>query len=175
MKSPLSNFKSETQAGFTLIELMIVVTIVGVLTAIAFPSFQQAYYNQLVKTTVSDAHISLLLARSEAIKRNASVELVNITGGYQVQVAGGGDILQTKSDVPSVITVECNTDTDTDAEPCPTPLINYTRTGRTSAFFEARFYVSANNNVVMRCLTTSLSGRPYVEVDSDSDKTNGCN
>lgn len=170
-----ANWKSGTQDGFTLIELMVVVTIVGVLTAVAFPSFQQAYYNQQVKTTVSDAHISLLLARSEAIKRNANVELVAIADGWQVQLAGGGTALQTKSDMPSSITIQCNTDADTAAEACPDPIITYKRTGRTSAFLESRFFVAANNNVVMRCLTTSLSGRPYVEIDSDGDTTNGCN
>jgi len=172
------NSKSETQAGFTLIELMIAVTIVGVLTAIAFPSFQQAYHNQQVKTTVSDAHISLLLARSEAIKRNANVDIVGIAGGWQVQLASDSTPFKTVSDMPSIITFECNTDANdltAASVACPAPVITYTRTGRISSFIELRFYVSTNNNIVMRCLTTSLSGRPYVVVDSDNDKTNGCN
>ena len=174
------NSKSETQAGFTLIELMIAVTIVGVLTAIAFPSFQQAYYNQQVKTTVSDAHIALYLARSEAIKRNTNVDIVGIAGGWQIQVPLPLPVvvLQTTSDMPAIITFECNTDANDSTAAsvaCPAPVITYTRTGRISSFIELRFYVSTNNNVVMRCLTTSLSGRPYVVVDSDNDKTNGCN
>ena len=175
------NCKSETQAGFTLIELMITVTIVGVLTAIAFPSFQQAYYNQQVKTTVSDAHISLLLARSEAIKRNKNVEIYGIAGGWEVRTTDATvAVLQTRSDLPATMTVDCNTDADDAAEDCPSiidandPNVTYRRTGRIGSFIEFRFYVAANNNVVMRCLTTSLSGRPYVVVDSDSDKTNGC-
>ncbi len=180
MSLSVINCKSGTQAGFTLIELMIAVTIVGVLTAIAFPSFQQAYYNQQVKTTVSDAHISLLLARSEAIKRNANVEIYGIAGGWEVRQSDG-TVLQTKNDLPTNMTVDCNTDANDDAEDCPSiidsndPNVTYKRTGRVDSFIEFRFYIAANNNVVMRCLTTSLSGRPYVVVDSDNDKTNGCN
>ena len=173
-----ANRKIGKQAGFTLIELMIAVAIVGVLTAIAFPSFQQAYYNQQVKTTVSDAHIGLLLARSEAIKRNANVDIVGIAGGWQVQLASDSTPFKTVSDMPSSITFECNTDANDSTAAsvaCPAPVVTYTRTGRISSFIELRFYVSANNNVVMRCLTTSLSGRPYVVADSDNDKTNGCN
>ncbi len=172
--------KPGTQTGFTLIELMIVVAIVGVLTAVAFPSFQQAYYNQQVKTTVSDAHIALLLARSEAIKRNANVEIYGIAGGWEVRQSDG-TVLQTKNDLPTNMTVDCNTDANDDAEDCPSiidsndPNVTYKRTGRVDSFIEFRFYIAANNNVVMRCLTTSLSGRPYVVVDSDNDKTNGCN
>lgn len=173
--SKIGNRYHPSQSGFTLIELMITVTIVGILTAIAFPSFQQAYYNQQVKTTISEAHISMLLARSEAIKRNADVEIVGITGGWQVQLAGGGTPLKTKNDMSSIITVECNTDGDTAAEACPDPFVTYKRTGRVDSFIEVRYYVGGVGNVTMRCLTTSLSGRPYVEVDTDGTTTNGCN
>lgn len=44
------------QAGFTLIELMIVVVIVGVLTAIAYPSYQQS----VLRSSRADAQADML-------------------------------------------------------------------------------------------------------------------
>lgn len=52
----LNRSVKNSSAGFTLIELMIVVAIVGILAAIAYPS----YRDQVIKSRRSDAHSVLL-------------------------------------------------------------------------------------------------------------------
>lgn len=48
--------KLRSQAGFTLVELMIVIAIIGILTTIAFPSYQ----NSIIKTRRADATGALI-------------------------------------------------------------------------------------------------------------------
>ncbi|EAR07707.1 type 4 fimbrial biogenesis protein PilE [Reinekea sp. MED297] len=62
--------------GFTLIELMIVVAIVGIIAAIAYPSYQ----NQVIRTNRSDATI-MLTSAANFQERNFSR-----TGGYTLAV-----------------------------------------------------------------------------------------
>lgn len=54
--------------GFTLVELMIVIAIMAVLAAIAFPSFQGSMRSNRVATTSNELMAAFALARSEAIR-----------------------------------------------------------------------------------------------------------
>ncbi|MBC7404282.1 MAG: GspH/FimT family pseudopilin [Cytophaga sp.] len=63
------------QNAFTLVELLITLTIVGILGAVAFPSYQSLMSVNRITTAVSSLHGALLLARSEAIKRGSNVTI----------------------------------------------------------------------------------------------------
>lgn len=60
-------------AGFTAIELMVVVAIVAILTALAAPSFQPLIERWRVRDAAENMASTMYLARSEAIKRSGNV------------------------------------------------------------------------------------------------------
>lgn len=60
-------------AGFTLIELIVVLLVVGVLAGIAFPNFRPFIQNQRISAQANDLVTDLAFARSEAIKRAVPV------------------------------------------------------------------------------------------------------
>jgi len=64
---------SENQSGFTLIELMVVVAIVGVLLLVAFPEFDRLIQGQRLKTQANETLSAIVFAKSEALKRRSSV------------------------------------------------------------------------------------------------------
>ncbi len=64
---------SRKQAGFTIIELLIVVTIVGVLSAVAAPSLRTMIITNQVRTSTSDLLNDIAIARSESAKRSQRV------------------------------------------------------------------------------------------------------
>jgi type IV fimbrial biogenesis protein FimT len=66
-------------AGFTIIELLITVAVASILLAIAVPSFNQMIISGRLTAQSNEMVGAISLARSEAIKRNASVTLCRST------------------------------------------------------------------------------------------------
>jgi type IV fimbrial biogenesis protein FimT len=63
------------QSGFTIIEVMVVVTIAAVMMALGVPSYRKLIDSNRASTAASALHASLNLARSEAIRRGASAKV----------------------------------------------------------------------------------------------------
>lgn len=63
---------SKTQ-GFTLIELLVTMAVFAILVALGMPSFSQWSQNAQIRTTASAIHDGLVLARAEAVRRNATI------------------------------------------------------------------------------------------------------
>lgn len=70
------------QRGFTVTELMVVVAIVGIIAAIAAPDMMEMVRRQRVKTAAFDVFAGLTMARSEAIKRNITVQVKPNSGDW---------------------------------------------------------------------------------------------
>ena len=68
-----------TSAGFSLIELVIVIALVGVLLRLAVPPLRGTLADQRAKTVAYETMAALNLARSEAIKRNTNITLTATT------------------------------------------------------------------------------------------------
>ncbi|MEX1198080.1 MAG: GspH/FimT family pseudopilin [Pseudohongiellaceae bacterium] len=69
------------QAGFTIIELMIVATIAGILLAVSAPAFQNVISRTVVNSQTRTLLTAINYTRSEAIRRNIPVTLCASSNG----------------------------------------------------------------------------------------------
>lgn len=85
-------------AGFTIIELLVVVAMVAILATVAAPAFSTMIKTSKIKGAASNLQMSMLKARGEAVKRNASVRVqragANWTAGWSVVVVSDGTVLE---------------------------------------------------------------------------------
>lgn len=151
-RHPGSDLQASTRAdGFTLIELMVTITIAGILLGIGVPSLRGFVAGQRVKTASYDISSVLTYARSEALKRNADVVITPNTGGWQngwSVVAGTSTLNQ--HEAFSGLTISG-----------PTGNATYASNGRLKAAVTG-FNISASGTtgIPSRCVSVSLSGVP---------------
>ena len=83
--------RNPREGGFTLIEIMIVVAIIGVVSAIAVPSYVQWNARYQLRQAASDLQTNLLLARMSAKNRNTAMTatLIKAADGTYSATFGG--------------------------------------------------------------------------------------
>lgn len=71
--------RSQKSTGFTLVELIVTLTIAGILIALAAPAMKTFIQNQRLTSQANDLIADINTARSEAIKRGSSVSVCSST------------------------------------------------------------------------------------------------
>lgn len=142
--------------GFTLIELMVVVSIVAILAAIAMPSFVGIFATMRIKTMSGEIQSALTYARSEAMKRNTVVTVTPAASGWQ----GGWSVTAQGVGTPigqqDAFTAGAGSITSTFINP-----IVFRPNGR-STTPDSFITLSSTKTTVTRCVKISLSGPPVV-------------
>jgi type IV fimbrial biogenesis protein FimT len=138
------------QRGFSLIELMVVVTVTAVMLGIGVPAFKQFTATQRVKSAAVDLATTLLQARSEAIKRNVAVTIAHNTGGWAYGwTVVAGTVTVAEQAALGDVTVTAN----------PTSAsVVYSGNGRITAGSSVKFQVGSSDTTQVRCVTVSPSG-----------------
>lgn len=163
MKSVQNTSKSRYPSrgrGFTLIELLVTISISVILMSVAVPSFSSFVLGQRVKATSYDVSSALILARSEAIKRNSDVVISPLTGGWQKgwSVTSGTTTLNTHEPMPGLTIAG------------PGSNVTFGSNGRLNgAISPTGFSIGASidSSVTQRCVNVDLSGLP-------NSKTGAC-
>ena len=63
----------KTNRGFTMLEIMVALVIMGIIAAFAFPSFRNMIENKQLKSVTESLYNDLKLAHSEAIKKQTAI------------------------------------------------------------------------------------------------------
>jgi len=162
-----------SQAGFTMIELLTVVSIAAILAAVGIPSLLDTVRSAQLRSATSSLYDALLVARSEAVKRNAQVDVqpgttcvnpatsnnASWTGGWSVQLAGCSTILQ---QFPATTNITITA--------VPGAGISYLPTGRITTTSASSFDFKSTKSATIpeRCVVISASGQPSIRTGAAS-------
>ena len=154
------------QRGFTIIEILAVIVIMGIMATIAAPSFVTFSSSQKVKTASFDVYAALMFARSEAIKRRQNVTVTPVSSdwknGWTISTTIGGvdTMLRTQDPLSGVVFTG------------PTSVV-YRLDGRLTSTAAQGVLIQpqiADASIKNRCIRVDLTGLPK----STSTSTTTC-
>jgi type IV fimbrial biogenesis protein FimT len=140
--------------GFTMMELIVTVSLAAILATIAVPSFNGMIATQRARAFASDLYVTLAKARSEALTLNQNVTLQANAGGWQ----NGWQILDANNNVLD------NHAAATGVTVTPTATVTYRASGRLPAGAVAPVFVISTSGATVnhQCVSVDLGGRPYM-------------
>jgi type IV fimbrial biogenesis protein FimT len=183
------------QFGFTLLELMVAVSIAGILATLAAPSFRTLLVRRSVQAAAESLVADMRLARSESLKRSTRTVICKSTDGANCDVAGvdnnwkvgwivfvdmnsdglftaaspgvaGDELVKVQQSLPNIATIQ------QDVNPSNTRVIfRYEPTGwskASSQSFNVTPVGGAAGDATTRVVCVSNNGRPSLRVEGTS-------
>jgi type IV fimbrial biogenesis protein FimT len=90
--------RPHAHSGFTLVELMIGIAVLGILVSMAMPTFQVFMQNTQIRNAADALTTGMQLARAEAIRRNKAVEFALADdSGWTVREVTSGEVIQMRA------------------------------------------------------------------------------
>jgi type IV fimbrial biogenesis protein FimT len=153
--------------GFTLIELITVISVMAILSAIALPGFGRLMSTMKVKDAATNLYLAMTKARSEAIKRSIPVTISPVggswTNGWQI-TDPGGVVLSSQGAITGSLSIAAVDETDNSA----LASVIYVPSGRIRDNHKPKFTVTktgSDKSWMKRCITTAATGSPHIITD----------
>lgn len=147
------------QRGFSLIELLTVIALIGILSGLAVPAYRSTLISNSLAASSNDLSAAISLARSEAIKRRVRMDVAPIGGdwarGWQVLPNGGAAGTEVRRyDLPGTMTVSNGP-----------AAIGFNPRGLRADFTDINIRLSRDDGKYRRCISVSPSGATRISTE----------